>query len=84
MFQNVPNFSGQFAVVRRCSHRVTGVEYAAKFIKKRRFASSRRGFKRADIEREIGVLRAVSGHENVISLYEVYETPLEVVLVLEL
>uniref|UniRef100_A0A8D0DCT7 Death-associated protein kinase 1 n=1 Tax=Sander lucioperca TaxID=283035 RepID=A0A8D0DCT7_SANLU len=41
---------GQFAVVRRCRHRGTGVDYAAKSIKKRRSKSSRRGVTRDDIE----------------------------------
>ncbi len=63
---------------------MTGVEYAAKFIKKRRFNASRRGVKRSDIEREISVLRDVGGHANIISLHEVFETPTEVILVLEL
>uniref|UniRef100_A0A8D0A709 Death-associated protein kinase 1 n=1 Tax=Sander lucioperca TaxID=283035 RepID=A0A8D0A709_SANLU len=39
-----------FAVVRRCRHRGTGVDYAAKSIKKRRSKSSRRGVTRDDIE----------------------------------
>uniref|UniRef100_A0A674NFT6 Death-associated protein kinase 1 n=1 Tax=Takifugu rubripes TaxID=31033 RepID=A0A674NFT6_TAKRU len=58
--------SGQFAVVRRCRHRSTGVEYAAKFIKKRRSKSSRRGVSREDIEREaevILILELVAGGE---------------------
>ncbi|KJH45299.1 hypothetical protein DICVIV_08675 [Dictyocaulus viviparus] len=59
-------------------------EFAAKFIKKRRYATSRRGVTRANIEREVLVLRLVGGHSNVIELYEVYETPSDVILVLEL
>ncbi|XP_034159893.1 death-associated protein kinase 3 isoform X2 [Pangasianodon hypophthalmus] len=44
--------SGQFAIVRKCREKSTGVEYAAKFIKKRRLSSSRRGVSREEIERE--------------------------------
>ncbi|XP_026876708.1 death-associated protein kinase 3 isoform X2 [Electrophorus electricus] len=50
--------SGQFAIVRKCREKSTGVEYAAKFIKKRRLSSSRRGVSREEIEREL-----VSGGE---------------------
>lgn len=78
------SFSGQFATVRRCVHRVTGVQYAAKFIKKRRFIGSRRGAKRSDIEREVAILKEIGGHANIISLYETYENGTDVILVLEL
>ncbi|KAH7728387.1 CAMK/DAPK/DAPK protein kinase [Aphelenchoides avenae] len=76
--------SGQFAVVRRVTKRATGEQYAAKYIKKRRYATSRRGVPRAHIEREVEMLRLVSGHDNVIDLHEVFETPTDVILVLEL
>ncbi|VDO71731.1 unnamed protein product [Heligmosomoides polygyrus] len=66
---------GQFAVVRKVVKKATGEEFAAKFIKKRRYATSRRG---------VAVLRSVGGHSNVIELHEVYETPSDVILVLEL
>lgn len=45
--------SGQFAIVRRVTKRATGEEFAAKFIKKRRYATSRRGVARTSIEREV-------------------------------
>uniref|UniRef100_A0A8C6WPM1 non-specific serine/threonine protein kinase n=1 Tax=Neogobius melanostomus TaxID=47308 RepID=A0A8C6WPM1_9GOBI len=75
--------SGQFAVVRRCRHRVTGVEYAAKFIKKRRSKSSRRGVSLEDIEREVDILKQIQ-HPNIITLHEVFENKAEVILILEL
>ncbi|KAF3851422.1 hypothetical protein F7725_013194 [Dissostichus mawsoni] len=68
--------SGQFAVVRRCRHRNTGVEYAAKSIKKRRSKSSRRGVTREDIEREVNILKDIQ-HPNVITLHEVFENKAE-------
>uniref|UniRef100_A0A674PCM8 Death-associated protein kinase 1 n=1 Tax=Takifugu rubripes TaxID=31033 RepID=A0A674PCM8_TAKRU len=79
----LPLSSGQFAVVRRCRHRSTGVEYAAKFIKKRRSKSSRRGVSREDIEREVSILKEIQ-HPNIITLHEVFENKAEVILILEL
>ncbi|XP_056153779.1 death-associated protein kinase 1 [Lampris incognitus] len=89
--QNVEEFyaigdelgSGQFAVVRRCRNRSTGVDYAAKFIKKRRSKSSRRGVTREDIEREVNILKEIQ-HPNVITLHDVYENKADVILILEL
>uniref|UniRef100_A0A7N8XXS4 non-specific serine/threonine protein kinase n=1 Tax=Mastacembelus armatus TaxID=205130 RepID=A0A7N8XXS4_9TELE len=75
--------SGQFAVVRRCRRRSTGLEYAAKFIKKRRSKSSRRGVTREDIEREVNILKEIQ-HPNIITLHEVFENKAEVILILEL
>ncbi|TKR62382.1 hypothetical protein L596_026357 [Steinernema carpocapsae] len=76
--------SGQFATVKRVIERATGLKYAAKFVRKRRYATSRRGVPRENIEREVEVLRAVRGHENVVELHEVYETSTDVILILEL
>ncbi|XP_029959778.1 death-associated protein kinase 1 [Salarias fasciatus] len=75
--------SGQFALVRRCRHRASGLEYAAKFIRKRRSKSSRRGVTREDIEREVGILREIQ-HPNIITLHEVFESKADVILILEL
>ncbi len=76
-------FSGQFAVVKKCRHKNNGVEYAAKFIKKRRSKSSRRGVSKDDIEREVSILKAIQ-HPNVITLHDVFENKSEVILILEL
>uniref|UniRef100_A0A3Q2Z3C9 Protein kinase domain-containing protein n=1 Tax=Hippocampus comes TaxID=109280 RepID=A0A3Q2Z3C9_HIPCM len=76
-------FLGQFAVVRRCRRRSTGAEYAAKFIKKRRSKSSRRGVTREDIEREVDILKEIR-HPNIIALHEVFENKADVILILEL
>lgn len=75
--------SGQFAVVKKCREKSTGLQYAAKFIKKRRTKSSRRGVSREDIEREVGILKEIR-HPNVITLHEVYENKTDVILILEL
>nr|XP_033783558.1 death-associated protein kinase 1 [Geotrypetes seraphini] len=75
--------SGQFAVVKKCREKSTGLYYAAKFIKKRRTKSSRRGVTREDIEREVSILKEIQ-HSNVITLHEVYENKTDVILILEL
>lgn len=75
--------SGQFAVVKKCREKSTGLQFAAKFIKKRRTKSSRRGVSREDIEREVSILTEIQ-HPNVITLHEVYENKTDVILILEL
>ncbi|XP_041652233.1 death-associated protein kinase 3 isoform X1 [Cheilinus undulatus] len=89
--QNVEDFyemrellgSGQFAIVKRCIEKSTGVEYAAKFIKKRQSRGSRRGVKREEIEREVNILQQLQ-HPNIISLHDMFENRTDVVLILEL
>ena len=45
--------SGQFAVVKCCTHRTTGEQFAGKFIRKKRSTGSRRGLDTQDIKREV-------------------------------
>uniref|UniRef100_A0A8C6UVS6 non-specific serine/threonine protein kinase n=1 Tax=Neogobius melanostomus TaxID=47308 RepID=A0A8C6UVS6_9GOBI len=75
--------SGQFAIVRKCKERSSGIEYAAKFIKKRRLSSSRRGVSREEIEREVNILREIQ-HNNIITLHDIFENKTDVILILEL
>ncbi|XP_030621829.1 death-associated protein kinase 2 isoform X3 [Chanos chanos] len=75
--------SGQFAIVKRCKEKSTGVEYAAKFIKKRQSRASRRGVRREEIEREVNILQQIQ-HPNIVTLHDVYENRTDVVLILEL
>ncbi|XP_054624996.1 death-associated protein kinase 3 [Dunckerocampus dactyliophorus] len=75
--------SGQFAIVRKCKEKRSGVEYAAKLIKKRRLSSSRRGVSREEIEREVNILREIQ-HSNIITLHDVFENKTDVILILEL
>lgn len=75
--------SGQFAIVRKCKEKSTAVEYAAKFIKKRRLSSSRRGVSREEIEREVNILREIQ-HSNIITLHDIFENKTDVILILEL
>ncbi|CAK6951002.1 death-associated protein kinase 2 isoform X1 [Scomber scombrus] len=89
--QNVDDFyemgedlgSGQFAIVKRCTEKSSGLEYAAKFIKKRQSRVSRRGVRREEIEREVDILQQLQ-HPNIVALHDVYENRTDVVLVLEL
>ena len=75
--------SGQFATVYRVIEKTTRTEYAAKFIKKKRLESSRRGVAREDIQKEIHILAEME-HTNIIYLHQVYENGPQVILVLEL
>ncbi|XP_075432206.1 death-associated protein kinase 2 isoform X2 [Ascaphus truei] len=75
--------SGQFAIVKRCREITPGVNYAAKFIKKRLSRGSRRGVTREGIEREVTILQDIQ-HPNIITLHDVYENRTDVVLILEL
>uniref|UniRef100_UPI00398EF6DA death-associated protein kinase 1 isoform X4 n=1 Tax=Pristiophorus japonicus TaxID=55135 RepID=UPI00398EF6DA len=75
--------SGQFAIVKKCTEKSSGIGYAAKFIKKRRSKSSRRGVSREDIEREVNILKEIQ-HPNIITMRDVYENKTDVILILEL
>ncbi|XP_053822990.1 death-associated protein kinase 2-like isoform X1 [Vidua chalybeata] len=75
--------SGHFGVVRLCRERSTGSFYAAKFVKTRRGRGGRPGLERAQVGREVAILRQLH-HPNIIQLHELFASPAEVVLVLEL
>lgn len=71
---------GKFAAVRKCTHKITGVEYAAKFIRKRRRSMDQRN----DIIHEMAVLKLAQNCSHIVHIHEVYETPTEMALILEL
>ncbi|XP_068172965.1 death-associated protein kinase 2a isoform X2 [Antennarius striatus] len=75
--------SGQFAIVKQCREKSTGLEFAAKFIKKRQSMASSRGVRREEIEREVNILQQIQ-HPNIVTLHDVYENRTDVVLILEL
>lgn len=75
--------SGQFAIVKQCREKSTGLEFAAKFIKKRQSMASSRGVRREEIEREVDILQQIQ-HHNIVTLHDVYENRTDVVLILEL
>ncbi|XP_017785824.1 PREDICTED: death-associated protein kinase related-like [Nicrophorus vespilloides] len=71
---------GKFANVRKATHKLTGVSYAAKYIKKRRGST----YLLPEIHHEIAVLRMCEANDRIVRMHEVYETTTEVILVLEL
>lgn len=73
-------FRGKFAAVRKLVHKVTGVAYAGKFIRKRRRSMDQRD----EILHEVAVLRLCDDSHRIVRLVEVYETATEMALVLEL
>ncbi|XP_074784906.1 death-associated protein kinase 2-like [Athene noctua] len=75
--------SGHFGVVKRCRERSTGTFYAAKFVKTRRCRGSRLGLDRAQVEREVAILRQLD-HPNILRLHDLFASRAEMVLVLEL
>ncbi|XP_058280263.1 death-associated protein kinase 2-like isoform X6 [Hirundo rustica] len=75
--------SGHFGVVRLCRERSTGAFYAAKFVKLRRRWGGGLGLERAQVEREVAILRRLR-HPNIMQLHELFTSRAEVVLVLEL
>ncbi|PIK62426.1 hypothetical protein BSL78_00626 [Apostichopus japonicus] len=70
---------GRFAVVRRCEHRTTKQDFAAKFIRKRKMGKDCK----EDILKEIRILEMSTDQPRLIGLHEIYETNTEVILVLE-
>lgn len=73
-------FRGKYATVCKAVHKATNKSYAAKFLKKRR----RNQDQTKEIIHEIAVLMQCDNANRVIHLYEVYESPTDMVLVLEL
>uniref|UniRef100_A0A8C9RK64 Serine/threonine-protein kinase DCLK2 n=1 Tax=Scleropages formosus TaxID=113540 RepID=A0A8C9RK64_SCLFO len=69
---------GNFAVVKECVERATGMEFALKIIDKGKCSG-----KEHLIENEVAVLRRVK-HPNIIMLIEEVDTPSELYLVMEL
>ena len=77
---------GVSSVVRRMLYRKTGQSYAVKIIDvSRDWPLDADGLNlREQTMREINILRLVGGHENVIELLDVFDTPTYVFLVFEL
>lgn len=75
-----PFARGKFAQVKRCTNKETKQCFAAKCIKKRR----RLVDIRHEILLEIEALKLSYYTEHIVKLYEVYETPTEMILILEM
>jgi len=76
LVEDVPFARGQFASVRKCTHKLTGQRFAAKVLRKRRRLS--------DVYHEIAILDAFTDCDRIVHLHEVYETNTEIIIVLEL
>lgn len=73
--------SGRYGVVKECTHKRNGQQFAGKFLKRRR---SRKIIGQGnEVQNEIDILKSLK-HPSIIQLFEVFETPLEVVLILDL
>ncbi|XP_012343898.1 serine/threonine-protein kinase GIN4-like isoform X2 [Apis florea] len=71
--------SGQWAKVYRCRSRSTGILYAAKYSSRNRFNADCS----AELRHEIALLSLCSQSPRVVRLHDVYETPKEIILVME-
>jgi len=69
--------SGSFSTVHRGEHKKTGDEVAIKTM-------NRRAISIKELRREVYIMREVCGHENIISLLDIYEEEKQIHLVLEL
>ncbi|XP_076632294.1 uncharacterized protein LOC143347192 [Colletes latitarsis] len=74
-----PFANGQWAKVYRCRSRSTGILYAAKYSSRNRFNAECS----AELRHEIALLSLCSQSPRVIRLHDVYETPKEIILVME-
>lgn len=74
-----PFANGQWAKVYRCRSRSTGIMYAAKYSSRNRFNADCS----AELRHEIALLSLCSQSPRVVRLHDVYETPKEIILVME-
>ncbi|XP_034242432.1 death-associated protein kinase related-like [Thrips palmi] len=78
--EDQPFARGKYATVRRCRCRSTGQQFAAKVVRKRRRSADLR----AEILHEVAVLDACRGCPRIVRLHRVFESPGDMVLLLEL
>jgi len=71
---------GKYAVVKRCVERSSGVDFAAKFLHKRRRGRDCR----RDALLEVHMLQMTKSHPRIVNLVQVYETRQDFVIVTEL
>jgi serine/threonine kinase 17 len=71
---------GKYAAVRRCKHRLSGQQFAAKFLRKRRRSADLR----PEILHEVAVLDACTSSTRIVRLHQVFESAHEMILLLEL
>lgn len=71
---------GKFAIVKKCTEKSTGNNYAAKYLRKRRGGKACR----SDIIVEIDVMRQSMPHHRIVKLHEVFESQREMIIIIEL
>lgn len=69
---------GSYGIVKKCIHKTKGNVYAAKIIKTANHNI------RKTVLREIEIMRSLGPHNKVVELVDAYQTPFEIVMVLEL
>jgi serine/threonine-protein kinase Chk2 len=75
--------TGNFAVVKKLTHKITGEEFALKIIDKKKFLMSNGTSRKNALMDEVLILKQIS-HPNCIRIEKVYETEDTLYLVLEL
>ena len=71
-------FRGSYGTVKKCTHKTKKSIYAAKIIKTSNHTI------RKTVLREIEIMRALGTHDKLVELVDAYQTPFEIVMVLEL
>ncbi|KAK2561385.1 Twitchin [Acropora cervicornis] len=69
---------GAYGVVKKCVHKENGNIFAAKIIK-----TSNSNIRKS-VMQEIEMMRALGRHSKLVELFDAYQTPFEIVMVLEL
>jgi len=75
----IPVASGLFATVRKCTHRESGIEYAAKFSSRLRYEVDCT----TEVLHEIALLSMCAGSNKIVHLKDVFQNKQELILVLE-
>jgi len=75
-----PCCRGKFAIVKRCTCKETGEQFASKVLKKRRRGKSCRD----EILVEIDIMRQGMDHNRIVKLHEVFESSSEFHIIIEL
>lgn len=78
--EDQPFARGKYAAVRRCKDRLSGQQFAAKFLRKRRRSADLR----PEILHEVAVLDACATSTRIVRLHQVFESAHEMILLLEL
>jgi len=76
--ESKPFARGKFSSVKRATHKEVDDIYAAKYIRKRRRVTPE------EVWHEVSILKLSNNCPYVIKLYEVFETPLDTILLLEM